>query len=86
MGAGHEYTVSNARFARALEPHNLTLRAYHSTLLVPSVPSLLAVELACNPFLRVAERSARLRPALGLAEAATDVHTFAALRARKDAF
>ncbi|MDE2334703.1 MAG: hydroxyacylglutathione hydrolase [Rhodospirillales bacterium] len=72
---GHEYTASNARFARHADPHNADLLAYEQKVLAwraagrPSLPSRLADELACNPFLRAA-----------------DVATLADLRARKDTF
>ena len=72
---GHEYTLSNARFARHADPDNAALAAYAAQVQAwrdasrPSVPSRLADELACNPFLR-----------------APDVATLADLRRRKDHF
>ncbi len=72
---GHEYTESNARFARFADPENLDLMAYEQKVGAwratgrPSLPSRLADELACNPFLR-----------------APDVASLADLRARKDHF
>ncbi len=72
---GHEYTESNARFARHADPENLDLMAYEQQVLAwraegrPSLPSRLADELACNPFIR-----------------APDVATLADLRTRKDYF
>jgi hydroxyacylglutathione hydrolase len=62
---GHEYTASNARFALTVEPENAALqaRAAEVTRLraagSPTVPSILAEELAANPFLR-APTAARL--------------------------
>jgi hydroxyacylglutathione hydrolase len=57
----HEYTLSNLRFARAVEPRNAdllhyatqceALRAQH----LPTLPSSIALELRINPFLRVRE-------------------------------
>ena len=54
----HEYTLDNIRFAKVAEPHNAALlereahdkatRALHQ----PTVPSLLSLEKATNPFLR----------------------------------
>jgi hydroxyacylglutathione hydrolase len=55
---GHEYTESNARFALHADPQNAALRAYAETVRArraagqATVPSRLADELACNPFLR----------------------------------
>ncbi len=55
---GHEYTLANARFALTAEPDNAALAAYAERVKTlraegrPTLPSLLADELACNPFLR----------------------------------
>lgn len=55
---GHEYTESNARFALDADPENLDLRAYAERVKelramgMPTLPSKLADELKCNPFLR----------------------------------
>ncbi len=56
---GHEYTLTNLRFARSLEPESTPLlkrfqaveelRRYNK----PSVPGTMAEELETNPFLRV---------------------------------
>jgi hydroxyacylglutathione hydrolase len=71
----HEYTLSNARFAAAVEPGNAAI----ATRLVlveqlraagePTVPTTIGAERATNPFLR-----------------ARDAAEFADLRARKDRF
>lgn len=90
---GHEYTEANGRFAEAAEPVNeardrrlAQVRQLRSQG-KPSLPSSLASERACNPFLRVdapgvlASLSQRLghRPA-------DRVEAFAALRRWKDTF
>ncbi|MBF7687605.1 hydroxyacylglutathione hydrolase [Acinetobacter rathckeae] len=55
----HEYTLSNAKFALTIEPHNLLLqqRAEHienlRLLNQVTLPSTLSIELETNPFLRV---------------------------------
>ena len=55
---GHEYTESNARFAVHADPDNAALAAYAAGVHArraagqATVPSRLADELACNPFLR----------------------------------
>ncbi len=60
---GHEYTLANARFARHVDPGNAALAAYAERVAAwrdagrPSLPSLLADELACNPFLRAPDVS-----------------------------
>jgi hydroxyacylglutathione hydrolase len=54
----HEYTLSNLKFARAVEPENLALQNYmhHCEELrrqnLPTLPAQLANELKINPFLR----------------------------------
>lgn len=58
---GHEYTVSNARFARAVEPGNEAVAALEKRAAeqrardLPTLPSDIAQEKATNPFLRVNE-------------------------------
>lgn len=88
--SGHEYTMSNARFAQSLEddlPPALVLRldaiARARAAQQPTVPSLLGEELDTNPFLRATDPV--LRGVLGMADA-SDAAVFAALRARKDKF
>ena len=58
---GHEYTVSNIRFARAVEPDNAALRELEIKAKkqrdqgLPTLPSTIAQEKATNPFVRVRE-------------------------------
>lgn len=86
---GHEYTLTNARFAQTIEPENQALqnRVQAVTSLraegLPTVPSRLEEELATNPFLRPASPEVQKRLNLAgrpLAE------VFAEIRRRKDAF
>lgn len=57
----HEYTQSNLKFARAVEPHNTALLHYSSQCDAlrarqqPTLPSRMELERAINPFLRVRE-------------------------------
>ncbi len=89
---GHEYTLANCAFALAMEPGNAALHARAAQARAalergePSLPSTLAGERACNPFLRVDE--AGLDDALaGHVRAGADrVERFAALRRLKDDF
>jgi hydroxyacylglutathione hydrolase len=84
---GHEYTLANCTFARTLEPGNAALAARATEAAAqrargePTLPSTLADELACNPFLRVDEPA--LVAALG---DGPRVRRFAELRRRKDDF
>jgi hydroxyacylglutathione hydrolase len=89
----HEYTLSNLRFALAIEPANARLQQRNlacSALRardLPTVPSTLEEELATNPFLRVDEpavRAAAERRQPGAAGSA--VATFAAIRTWKNGF
>ena len=89
----HEYTASNARFALAIEPGNAALQRRATEVAelrarnTPTLPSTIASERACNPFLRVDSWAVleSLRPRLGrLPE--DSVETFAALRSWKDGF
>ena len=90
---GHEYTLANLRFARAVEPANLDLhnrevreqskRARGE----PTVPSTIADERLTNPFLRAGEPSVRAAAEAHAGHALPDVvATFAELRAWKNAF
>jgi len=55
----HEYTLSNLKFARAVEPGNAALLHYSSQCEAlraqnqPTLPSQMALERDINPFLRV---------------------------------
>jgi hydroxyacylglutathione hydrolase len=89
----HEYTLSNLRFARAVEPDNAPLAAYEQACAArraqgsPTLPSVLGQELAINPFLRsrhpavraAVQRHTRLLPQ-------DDAQAFAQLREWKNEF
>ena len=85
---GHEYTLSNARFALGIDPDNKDLVRRAADVEAkrargePTIPSTVGQEKATNPFLRAADRSIRKR--LGM-EKATDAEVFAEIRKRKDA-
>lgn len=90
---GHEYTLSNLRFAAAVEPHNAALKARTARAQEqrsrgePTVPSLLAEELATNPFLRGSEPAVVAAAAAHAGRAIEGaVDAFAVLRAWKDRF
>lgn len=86
---GHEYTLSNGKFALAMEPGNADLQKRMVAVKAlreqnkPTVPSTLGLEKRTNPFLR--PDSGELRKTLGL-EHASDVEVFAETRRRKDSF
>lgn len=90
---GHEYTVSNLRFAAAVEPDSPAIAARATAVAAArargewSTPSTLADEHATNPFLRTAEQRVRTAASARDAAAAHDpVAAFAALRSWKNEF
>ena len=86
---GHEYTLSNGRFAVTLEPNNQALKKRMTEVErlraegKPTIPSTIGLERETNPFLR--PTSGELRRALGL-DTADLVEVFAETRRRKDVF
>lgn len=84
---GHEYTLSNARFALTVDPENslLVSRAAEVELLrqdgKPTVPTTIALETATNPFLRSSDPA--LQRAVGM-PGADPTAVFAELRERKN--
>jgi hydroxyacylglutathione hydrolase len=88
----HEYTLSNLKFARAVEPgnpdladytaHCVTLRARNE----PTLPARLARELAINPFLRVREPAVMAAALHREPQAHDPVAVFATLRQWKNDF
>jgi hydroxyacylglutathione hydrolase len=84
---GHEYTLSNARFALQIDPDNPALRERAAEVErlraqgLPTVPSTIGLEKATSPFLRAADPAIRRR--LGL-ERAADAEVFGEIRRRKD--
>jgi hydroxyacylglutathione hydrolase len=86
---GHEYTLTNARFALSIEPGNAALVERAAAMEAaraagqPTVPSTIALEKATNPFLRTA--SAEIRANIGMVHG-DDAAVFAEIRRRKDNF
>jgi hydroxyacylglutathione hydrolase len=90
----HEYTLSNLRFAQAVEPGNPALQARIEADSrkrgrgEPTVPSTIAMERNTNPFLRYAEPqiAAQLVSAGKLQGGEPPVAVFAALRQWKNTY
>lgn len=88
----HEYTLSNLKFARAVEPNNADLARYgvHCETLraagQPTVPSTIAVERAINPFLRCAQAEVTASARAQGARSADGTEVFATLRRWKNEF
>jgi hydroxyacylglutathione hydrolase len=86
---GHEYTLTNARFALTVDPANAILneRAAEVSRLREAgqftLPTTIAIELATNPFLRA--ENPDIQAALGMS-GADPVAVFTELRERKNRF
>ena len=86
---GHEYTLSNARFARTIDPENAALSQRVAEIEALrakggfTAPTTIGLEKATNPFLRAADLA--IRRHLGM-ERAGDAEVFAEIRGRKDRF
>ena len=86
---GHEYTLANLAFAKAIEPGNAAIQRRVDEVLrlrnhdQPSLPSLLSAELQYNPFLRIDQPE--MIDALGGAGRSRS-ERFGELRRRKDGF
>jgi hydroxyacylglutathione hydrolase len=87
--SGHEYTLSNARFALSVDGGNAALKARAAAFEKDraagklTVPTTLAEEKATNPFLRAGARE--VQAAVGM-EGADASAVFAELRERKNRF
>jgi hydroxyacylglutathione hydrolase len=89
----HEYTLSNLKFARAVEPGNAELLNYSRECEQrrargePTLPSTIALEKRVNPFLRTREADvAAAAQAFNGASADDEVAVFAAIRQWKNEF
>lgn len=86
---GHEYTLSNARFALTVDPDNGALKERAAEIERVraagrfTAPTTIGLERRTNPFLRAADLG--IRKVLGMPNG-TDAEVFAEIRARKDRF
>ena len=89
---GHEYTVSNLRFAAAVEPDSEAIEARLSWAAalrdgnVPTMGTALGDELTTNPFLRWDDRAVIARAREWGSEGGDPASVFGALRKAKDKF
>ncbi|KAL4273145.1 hypothetical protein GQ457_13G028040 [Hibiscus cannabinus] len=87
---GHEYTLSNSKFALSIDPKNEALKSYaaHVAQLrnkrLPTIPTTLKTEKTCNPFLRTS--SAGIRQALNIPADANEADALGVIRRAKDNF
>jgi hydroxyacylglutathione hydrolase len=88
----HEYTLSNLKFALAVEPSNDALRQHAAVCAAlrqqhqPTLPVPLSTERAINPFLRSRQPAVAAAARQRDPQATDDVSTFAALRRWKNEF
>ena len=88
----HEYTLSNLRFAAAVEPDNAARQAYQAWCQAqraagrPTLPAGLSIEREINPFLRCAEPGVIAAARAHGAADESGPEVFAALRHWKDGF
>jgi hydroxyacylglutathione hydrolase len=88
----HEYTLSNLKFAQAVEPHNADLLAYtvHCEALraagQPTLPASLATERRINPFLRTRQADVIRAAQTFSTQAHDETSVFAAVRQWKNEF
>lgn len=88
----HEYTMSNLRFALAVEPDNSELIGYHARCAalrdagLPTLPTSIAQELLINPFLRTRQATVMAAARRFDPAAHDDNSVFAAIRQWKNQF
>jgi hydroxyacylglutathione hydrolase len=86
---GHEYTLSNIKFARTVEPDNTALAAREAQAKAqvangePTIPVTIGAEKAENPFLRADRADVAANVGMSRKPAA---EVFAEIRARKNKF
>lgn len=90
---GHEYTLSNIRFAKAADPDNAALRELEARAKklrdqdLPTLPSHIGQEKATNPFVRCREPSVIAAASRYAGKALNDpVSVLAAIREWKNSF
>jgi hydroxyacylglutathione hydrolase len=90
---GHEYTLSNIRFAKAVDPENAALADLEERAKqlcgrgLPTLPSTIGQEKATNPFVRVREPAVVASASRRAGKALDDpVSVLAAIREWKNAF
>jgi hydroxyacylglutathione hydrolase len=88
----HEYTLSNLRFAKVVEPHNPDIAEYEAVCLGlrhqsrPTLPASIERERSINPFLRCTEPDVIAAARAHGAPSSDPVDVFAAIRQWKNQF
>jgi hydroxyacylglutathione hydrolase len=89
---GHEYTINNLQFAKAVEPDNIDLITRYNDALnlrknnIPTLPSTLSIELKTNPFLRCEKNNVQKIISHKFKTGFSEIEIFSALRKWKDKF
>ena len=89
---GHEYTINNLKFAKAVEPDNIDLNARYNDAIdlrknnIPTLPSTLSIELKTNPFLRAEKNNVQKIIPNEFKTDLSEKEIFSALRQWKDNF
>nr|VDC69649.1 unnamed protein product [Brassica rapa] len=85
---GRENTSGNVKFALSIEPKNETLRSYATRVAhlrsqgLPSIPTTVKVEKACNPFLRTSSKE--IRRSLNIPESANEAEALRRIHRARD--
>jgi len=89
---GHEYTESNLKFAKSVEPLNQKIISRYNEVIelrkqgIPSLPTTLELELETNPFLRVGLKEVQQEISKKFNIPKNDKDIFTAMRQWKDNF
>jgi len=89
---GHEYTESNLKFAKSVEPLNQKIISRYNEVIelrkqgIPSLPTTLELELETNPFLRVGLKEVQQEISKKFNTPKNDKDIFTAIRQWKDNF
>ena len=89
---GHEYTESNLKFAKSVEPLNQKIISRYNEVIelrkqgIPSLPTTLELELETNPFLRVGLKEVQQEISKKFNIPKNDKDIFTAIRQWKDNF
>jgi hydroxyacylglutathione hydrolase len=89
---GHEYTESNLRFAKSVEPLNQRIISRYNNVIelrkkgIPTLPTTIELELETNPFLRVGLKEVQETISKKFNTPKNDKDIFSAIRQWKDNF
>ena len=87
---GHEYTQSNLKFAKSVEPLNENIISRYNRVCklrekgIPTLPSTIELELATNPFLRADIKEVQVEISKRFNTPKNDKDIFTAIRQWKD--